>query len=167
MKKIILFALVLGFISTNSQAQQKFNESTANTKKIATKYFNTYLDLDFESLRKMMHQNISFEDPTAKHIFGGVKQEGIENVYKNFKNAYASIIEMKQKNLQAFFSSETGVFKFTITWSYRSNQLNKVITVSMPLVIVLTVNDNKVVKHVDYGDYTEYLKQIKQQQSSK
>ena len=168
MKKNIFLTLVLGllFVSINSKAQQKFKENTATTKEITTKYFTRYLSLEFESLKELMHQDISFQDPTAKYIFGDTKHLGKKNVYENFKKAYAAILEMKSSNLESFFSSNVGVFKFTITWSYK-NRMNKVITVNMPLVVILTIENNKVVKHEDYGDYTKYLKQIKQQQSSK
>lgn len=163
--KILTFFICLICFSNSSIAQQfkQFNDSTANTKSITTSYFKAYMDLDFDAMKKWMHKDISFEDPTSKYIFGSSKHVGKENVYQNFKNDYSSIIEVKKNNIESFFSSNTGVFKFNISWSYKDANNNIVDIKNLPIIVVLTVENNKVIKHVDYGDYNLFISQITQQ----
>lgn len=167
MKNFILLSALLCSLcfSNNSKAQQlkQFNDNTAITKKITTRYFNAYMDLNFETMKKLMHKDISFYDPTSKFIFGSVKVTEKEKVYKNFINNYFSIVDFKKSDLKSFFSSNTGVFKFNLSWSFKEAD-NKIVTIkNMPLVVVLTIENNKVIEHVDYGDYVHFLKQIKGQ----
>lgn len=167
MKNFILLSALLCSLcfSNNSKAQQlkQFNNNTAITKKITTRYFNAYMDLNFETMKKLMHKDISFYDPTSKFIFGSVKVTEKEQVFKNFVNNYSSIVDFKKSDLESFFSSNTGVFKFNLSWSFKEAN-NKIVTIKdMPLVVVLTLENNKVIEHVDYGDYVHFLKQIKGQ----
>ncbi|WP_418510577.1 nuclear transport factor 2 family protein [Corallibacter sp.] len=112
-------------------------------------------------MKKLMHKDISFYDPTSKYIFGSIKVIGKDEVFKNFVGNYSAIIDFKKSNLESFFSSNTGVFKFNLSWKFKEAD-NKVVTIKdMPLVVVLTVENNKVISHVDYGDYTYFVKQIK------
>jgi hypothetical protein len=167
MKNFILLSVLLCSLcfSNNSKGQQlkQFNDNTAITKKITTSYFNAYMDLDFETMKKLMHKDISFFDPTSKFIFGSVKVTEKEKVYKNFLNNYSSIVDFKKSNLESFFSSNTGVFKFNISWSYKDANNNIVDIKNLPIIVVLTVENNKVIKHVDYGDYNLFISQITQQ----
>mgnify|MGYP005991290923 CR=1 FL=1 len=165
MKNRILIALL--FVSTVLMAQKKpsFDEATAKTKVITIKYFNDYLKLDFEVLKSQMDNDISFNDTTAKLILGVGLVEGKVKVFENFKKTYASIVEMKSEPIRTMFSSNVGVFEIELTYKFKISA-DKTITISkMPLIVILTVKDGKVIKHRDYGDYNYFLKQYKAQLS--
>lgn len=144
----------------NAQQKNPFSERTALTEEIATKYFNNYMAIDWSNLADLMHNDISFEDPTAEILFGFKKPIGKENVLKNFRDTFVGITNMTPKLIRTFFSGDNGVFEMDLSFSFKNRQ-NGITTISMPLVVVISVKDGKVIEHRDYGDYREYLKQLK------
>ena len=70
-KKIFILAIILLPIPILAEKSTVFRDNTDITKEITTNYFNAYMGLDFDSMKTMMHDNISFEDPTARFVFGG------------------------------------------------------------------------------------------------
>lgn len=150
------------FMSTSIHAQASFTESTSLTEQITTKYFEDYFNLDFDAMEDNMHDDISFHDPTAELIMGSKLVEGKVNVYENFKKSYASIIEMKQESIRTIFSSNTGIFEIIIKWKLNAGP-DKEVAIEMPLIIVLTIKDGKVIEHRDYGDYNFFMEQYQSQ----
>ncbi len=120
------------------------------------------MGLDFDSMKTMMHDNISFEDPTARFVFGGSKIENKVSVYENFKESYAAISEMNQQTVRTIFSSSTGIFEIDLEWKMK-NGPDKIITINMPLIVVLTVENGKIISHLDYGDYNYFIEQYNNQ----
>jgi len=161
-KKLLFMALTLVSISIYAQKSTTFNDSTTICKGVTSKYFNAYIDLDFDTMMSFMHDGISFQDPTARFVFGGKKVEGKINVYENFKKSYASIIEMKQETIRTIFSSNTGIFEINLVWALK-NGPDKLITINMPLIVVLTIENGKVIEHRDYGDYNYFIEQYNHQ----
>tara|TARA_R110002049_G_scaffold297504_1_gene486465 strand:+ start:71 stop:601 length:531 start_codon:yes stop_codon:yes gene_type:complete len=159
-----LFFILLTFVSISAFAQKStiFNDSTSITKEITSKYFNAYFNLDFDTMKSIMHDKISFHDPTAKFLFGGKKVMGKIDVYDNFKKSYAAIIEMKQKTIRTIFSSNTGVFELNLVYKF-NNGPDQIITIEMPLIVILTVEDGKVIEHRDYADYNYFMEQYNNQ----
>lgn len=145
-----------------AQKSTLFKQTTTLSKEIATKYFNAYMKLEFDTMKPLMHDSISFQDPTARFLFSGKKIEGKSNVYENFKKAYGSIIEMKQETIRTIFSSNTGIFEINLVWILK-NGPDKTITIKMPLIVVLTIEKEKVIKHRDYGDYNYFIEQYNRQ----
>ena len=113
-------------------------------------------------MKELMHDSISFQDPTAKLVFGGKKVEGKSNVYENFKKSYAAIIEINADTTRTIFSSKTAVFELNLTWKFKSAK-DREIEIKMPLVIILSVSDGKVIEHRDYGDYNYFVEQYNMQ----
>jgi hypothetical protein len=162
-KNIILVTALFFAITANAQKQLSFTEVTANTKEITTSYFNDYINLDFESMRPQMHDDISFNDTTAKLIFGTELVAGKAKVFENFKKNYAAIVEMKSETIRTIFSSNVGIFEIELTYRFKAGP-EKIITITkMPLVITLTVKDGKIMEHRDYGDYTHFIVQYSSQ----
>ena len=162
MRKIILVVL---FITVQVSAQQKlsFRDVTENTKEITTSYFNNYINLDFDALEKLANNNISFNDTTAKLIFGIELIEGKTKVFENFKKTYAAIIEMKADIIRTIFSSNVGVFELELTYKFKAGPETVITIRKMPLVVTLTVKDGKIIEHRDYGDYNHFLEQYNSQ----
>lgn len=147
-------------------SQSNFKIVSAQTEKIAERYFNNYMALDFDANADLMHDSISFTDPTAKLIFAGKYIEGKANVLANFKTAYASIQKMNFKVNKRIFSSYTAVFELDLHWEFTTEQTGKLIKIDMPLIVILTVKNGKVFEHRDYGDYHHFLKQYNEQSKS-
>ncbi len=158
----IVAIMLLMSTSINAQKKESFSESTATTKKITSKYFLDYFKLDFNTMKDAMHDDISFHDPTAELIMGTKLVEGKANVFESFKKSYAAIIEMRQEPIRTIFSSNTGIFEIIIKWKFKAGP-EKIIAIEMPLIVVLTIKEGKVIEHRDYGDYNYFLKQYKNQ----
>lgn len=164
LRKISILITTFCFtIAMNAQKKLSFSDVTANTKEITTKYFNDYINLDFEAMKNQASDDISFDDTTAKLIFGIELVQGKKMVFENFKNTYAVIIEMKAAIKRTIFSSNIGIFEIELTYKFEASA-DKIITISkMPLIVTLTVKDGKIIEHRDYGDYNHFLDQYKKQ----
>ncbi len=160
---IFIFTLI-AVGAVDAQPPKEFLDTTAKTKEVATKYFDLYMAMDWDRLETMLHLDSSFQDPTAALIFSGEKESGKAAMMKKFREGYASLTSMKAKLSRTFFSSSVGVFELDLTFGFRNRQKG-ITTITMPLVVVITVRDGKVIEHRDFGDYTEYLKQLKAAQA--
>jgi len=160
----LITSLILSQGNIHAEENKAFKEATNISKKAMNKYFAAYFDLDFKRMKKLMHDDISFDDPTARFVFGGDKIVGKNNVYNAFKKAYASIIEIKQTPIRTIYSSNVGVFEVDISYKFRDGP-DKIITINMPLVIILTYQDGKIIEHRDYADYHFFLEQYNDQRS--
>ncbi|MGH9946287.1 MAG: nuclear transport factor 2 family protein [Pyrinomonadaceae bacterium] len=167
MKKYAILLILFAAFAANAQ-QNKFAETTAATKGIATKYFDLYMAMDWDKMEPLMHADITFEDPTAHGMFGDKRPVGKADVLKNFREGYASLTGMKAKLSRTFFSSNAAAFELDLIFGFRNRQ-NGITTITMPLVVTLLIKDGKVIEHRDFGDYTEYVRQVKasQEKSSK
>lgn len=165
-KYLILLIFVATTIAVNAQQKSPFPERTLLTEDVATKYFNHYMAIDWDKLSLLMHDDISFEDPTAELLFGEKKPVGKTNVLKNFRDTFIAITNMTPKLTRTFFSGDNGVFEMDLSFSFKDRQ-NNTVTIQMPLVAVITVKDGKVIAHRDYGDYREYIKQLRALQEKK
>ena len=159
-----IFVILLAFVSifNYSQSNSMFKDSTSLSKDVTTRYFNAYMNLDFKSMKLVMHDSITFYDPTAKLVFGGNKIKGKTKVYEYFLNSYASIIEMKQSTIRTIFSSNTGVFELNFVYKFK-NGSGQIFTIDMPLIVILTIKNGKIIEHRDYADYNYFMKQYNQQ----
>lgn len=164
LKKISILVMTLCFtITMNAQKKVSFSEVTANTKKITTKYFNDYINLDFDAMKQQASDDISFDDATAKLIFGIELIKGKTKVFENFEKTYAGILEMKANIKRTIFSSNVGIFEIELAYKFKTRK-NKIITISkMPLIVTLTVKDDNIIEHRDYADYNVFLEQYKKQ----
>lgn len=166
MTKYVIILILIATITVGAQNPQKneFIDATARTREIATRYFDLYMAMDWDKLETMLHADGSFQDPTAALLFSGEKESGKAAMMKKFREGYASLTSMKADLSRTFFSSSVGVFELDLTFGFRNRQ-NGITTITMPLVVVITVKDGKVIEHRDYGDYTEYLKQLRAAQA--
>ncbi|HRH43643.1 MAG TPA: nuclear transport factor 2 family protein [Pyrinomonadaceae bacterium] len=159
-KYAIILILLLTAFAANAQQKNPFQEKTEVAQVIATQYFNHYMAIDWDKLGALMHDDITFDDVTAELLFGEKKPVGKENVLKNFRDTFVAITNMTPKLTRTFFSGSIGVFEMDLSFSFKNRQ-NGITTITMPLVVVITVKDGKVISHRDYGDYREYLKQLR------
>lgn len=155
----ILCSLVLFAQTPRSTA---FADTTERTRTVAERYMQYYLTMDVQAMGALMHDAITFEDPTARLIFGSQKHEGKDSVLAAMRMSVNSITGMRPEHIRQFASGNTLVSELTLRWSFLSRS-GKTVTITTPLVIVLMVQDGKVIWHRDYGDYTTFRRQYEEQ----
>lgn len=153
--------LVLSNFELQAQGVSKFNEETKTTEQITMDYFQKYLSLNFDELAKLMHQDVSFHDPTANMLMGNELAKSKDSVLAYFKTNY-TIYDTHFPITQSFFSGTVGVIQTNLQWKFKGRQGN-IFQFEMPLVVVLTVKDGKVIEHRDYGDYRIFIAQMEKQ----
>jgi ketosteroid isomerase-like protein len=163
MKRTILsFCLLLVVFA--STAQTKYSKITSETERVTKEYIKNYFDFNFDKLKEYMHDSITFQDPTAKFVFSGKLVEGKETLYKFFTNNYASIHSSEVEIQREIVSSGVGIYEINLTWSFANDNPKKEIVIEkMPMVIVLSTKDGKVIQHRDYGDYKVFIQQYENQ----
>lgn len=161
--KILVTAFLLIMSPAAIAQRPSFRDSTAMTKTIASQYFEGYMAMKFDEMAKLMHDHISFDDPTSRYAVGWDKVEGKEQVLNFFRKNYSSIIEFKPTLQRSYFSSNDAVFQMDLTFKFTMEGKKDPLTITMPLTTVITVKGNKVIAHRDLGDYVVYMQQLRAQ----
>jgi limonene-1,2-epoxide hydrolase len=163
MKKLLIISFLF-IVSLSLYSQPNFEVITKSTEEVAQKYFKHYFDLEFDQLELLMHDSISFQDPTAEFVFSGELIKGKAPLMEFFKTNYASIIGMNTQINRSIISSGVALFEIDLTWSFEGNTPDEKVTIKkMPLVIILKIKDGKVIEHRDYGDYRVFMEQYRSQ----
>jgi ketosteroid isomerase-like protein len=163
MRNLIFATILCSFVlSAQTPRSTAFDDTTERTRTVAERYMQYYLTMDVQAMGALMHDAITFEDPTARLIFGSQKHEGKDSVLAAMKQAVNSITGMTPDHIRQFASGNTLVSELTLRWSFRSRS-GKPVSITTPLVIVLMVQDGKVIWHRDYGDYTTFRRQYEEQ----
>ncbi|NUN68232.1 MAG: nuclear transport factor 2 family protein [Bacteroidetes bacterium] len=163
MKSCIILTILCSFVlSAQTPRSTAFADTTERTRTVAEQYLRHYFTMDFDAMGALMHEAITFEDPTARMIFGSQKHEGKDSVLAAMQKVVGSITGMSPDHIRQFASGNTLVSELTLRWSFRSRS-GKPVTITTPLVIVLMVQDGKVIWHRDYGDYTTFRRQYEEQ----
>ena len=159
-KWLFSFVFVLIHFSSFAQQNNKFEETTKNTEQICNKYILAYFNMQFDEMATYMHDDFSFQDPTASLLFGWQFVTPKDTALHFFKTNYSSLLDMKPKFVREFFSGEQAIYEMNLVFSFYANEKKDIISIEMPLVTVLSLKDNKVIEHRDYGDYREYRRQL-------
>ena len=133
---------------------------TAASAPVADAYFAAYTSRDWDALEPLLAEDASFQDPTATHIFGGVLSEGRDAMMQRFRIGYAGISHMAFVTNRVLHSGETAIYEGALHWGLDLGDGTLVDSVT-PMVIVLTVEDGKVVRHRDYVDYAPFLHAVR------
>ncbi len=163
MRNLIILTILCSFVlSAQTPRSTAFADSTKRTRSVAERYMQHYLSMNVEAMGALMHDAITFEDPTARLIFGSQKHEGKDSVLAAMQMSVKSITGMTPDHIRQFASGNTLVSELTLRWSFLSRS-GKPVTITTPLVVVLMVQDGKVIWHRDYGDYTTFRRQYEEQ----
>ena len=136
-----------------------FEQASAETARVAEAYFIAYASMDWDTLEPMLHDEVSFADPTAKQIFQGIDLVGKDAVIGLFRQYNQSLEAMSFTKDKMIASGDTAMMIGTLDWTMRIAGGKKVRTL-MPISTVITVKDSKVIAHRDYGDYREFTKAL-------
>lgn len=169
MKKTLTLILLL-VLSSFSFGQT--NESKNQT--FALEYMQAYGKWDFDTMKTFYAEEVHFEDPTAKAAFQqDFIFDGKENVYQFFKTVFKD----KFKNdkppyvnfvIEKVFTSGkhtiiNSTFECVLPNAWFQEKTNETILIAIPFVTILTIENGRITKHIDYGNYTKYFEQIKAQ----
>lgn len=149
-------AILLPLMGGLAQAQSGTETEMTEAERVARAYMEAYSNVDFDAMGQLMAEDIVFEDPTsipAGH--SGIHREGREAVLQGFR-------EFEQRDhpitlgLQwgiVYESNDRVIFMGQVQARFPSRQRNRDVIWASPQTSVVTVEDGRVVHHVDYADY--------------
>lgn len=137
-----------------------YSAITAATAPVADAYFAAYIANDWDALEPRLADSATFQDPTAKRIFGGVLSEGRAAIMERFRTGYASLTHMEFTKNRSLISDESALYEGALHWGMDLGDGTLVDCVT-PMVILLTVVDGKVIRHTDYVDYAPFTAAVR------
>jgi hypothetical protein len=137
-------------------------------------YIEAYGNWDFDKMKTFYSEDIHFEDPTAKEAF---KQsfvfDGKENVYNFFKNVFKDRFKNDKPPYVDFiieriytsgsYTIVNSTFECVLPISWFKENSDETVLISIPFTTILTIENDLIKRHIDYGDYTKYFEQINAQ----
>lgn len=147
-------------LSAQTAPKQDYAAVGAATAPVADAYFAAYTSRDWDALEPLLAEGASFQDPTATHVFGGVLSEGRSAMMERFRVGYAGITHMEFAMDRRLVSAETAIYEGALHWGLDLGNGTSVDSLT-PMVIVLTVEGGKVVRHRDYVDYAPFIAAVR------
>lgn len=128
-----------------------FDENTESTRDVADRYRDAYLSGDLTTQAWLMHDDIVFQDPTARVIgeAEGSPIEGAKTLIKRRRPMYEGVDSFELQIDRSFYANHHAVYMGTV--SYRLKTGPKFV---QPGVLALEVRDGKVRRHWDFVDYS-------------
>lgn len=140
-----------------AQAPEPLAATSAATARVAEGYFEAYIARDWDRLAPLLAEGGGFADPTAEPLFGKVEVTGKRATIDFFRTNYAAIRHMQFNRKRAFFSGRHAVFEGTLDWTLDIGGGKEAITLDMPFVTILRIEDGLVVEHRDFADYQPFV----------
>jgi len=140
-----------------AQKTEPLASTSAATARVAEKYFEAYIARDWDRLAPLLAEGGGFADPTAEPVFGKVEVTGKRATIDYFRTNYAAIRHMQFNPTRAFFSGRHAVFEGTLDWTLALGGGKEAVTLAMPFVTILRIEDGLVVEHRDFADYQPFV----------
>ncbi|WCL55253.1 nuclear transport factor 2 family protein [Gimibacter soli] len=157
---VVAFALLAVPATGAEETRPTYSGTTEVTAPVADAYFKAYIARDWDALEPLLADAASFEDQTARLVFGGVAREGRLAMMDLFRNGYASIKDMSFNPLRTIHSADFGLYEGVLHWEI---DVNGVIVISeTPFVTIVKVLEGKVIEHRDFVDYAPFIAAWKQ-----
>ena len=137
--------------------EQVYISNGETTRRVAEIYFDAYIRRDWTVIEGLIGEDGGFSDPTAEQIFGTKPHRGKAETIKGFRSGYAGITTMSANITRTVFSSSYALFEGTLDWTLKLQSGKIIDTKEMPIVVILTIKDGKVVDHKDYADYRSFI----------
>jgi len=131
----------------------------------AKAYLEAYAAFDVDALREFWHDDVVFQDPTARLIGDGQRSEGIDAVAALITRISdsGSVLDFSIEPVLEFASNHHAVFAgtthFTLTGASLGLDVESV-SVEQPIVVALEVRDGRVHEHLDFTDYTVLAEKV-------
>jgi len=151
LKKLVL---ICALASSPAFAQEAKPADGAGTMTVAKEYIEAYSALDIDRLAELADEDIHFTDPTNVNNPDAADQRGRDAVIANFRRMPeqfgATSLNFEIEN--AFESGGVAVFQGVMTMTVPIEN-ERTYNWRARVVSVLTVEDGKVIRHIDYADY--------------
>lgn len=150
-------AIAIPVAAQESEAPERsYAEIGAETAPVADAYFAAYTSRDWDALEQLLAEDASFDDPTATHVFGNIRSDGRAAMMERYRVGYSGVTHMEFSTSRRLISAESAIYEGVLHWGLDLGGGTLVDSVT-PMVIVLTVEDGKVVRHRDYIDYAPFI----------
>ena len=143
-----------------AQERQSYSAVGEATAPVADAYFAAYTGRDWDALEPLLADEASFQDATATHVFGGVLSEGKPAMMERFRVGYEGITHMRFETERRLVSGNFAIYEGALDWGLDLGDGKSVDSVT-PMVIVIEVQDGKVVRHRDYVDYAPFIAAVR------
>ena len=162
---VAALALALNFVP-RPQDSSAPDQATDPLLTIAESYLERLCAQDFEALKPLLDQNALFEDPTRVTLTGRVERiEGraalLEHFAQNTKGKGASEVEI----VETFVTGEHVVMRLNYKSKasgevIRAQKGNESVSILIPAVTILRIQNERIVHHLDHVDYASILRQV-------
>lgn len=166
LRSLALSALVLAApaaFATSLDGDELFSQERAylarsdQTKAVAEPYFSAYIARDWGALETLMHSEMSWRDPTAEQLFSGMTVLGKGKALNHLRKIFSGISHMEAHVTRSLFSANHAIFESTLDWTSALGNGKSMTIRSTPFVVVLRIQDGKVIEHTDYADYHGFI----------
>ncbi|GAB4511375.1 MAG: hypothetical protein Tsb004_15730 [Allomuricauda sp.] len=140
------------------------NLSAQDLKAIGEKYLESYFAIDLDAVEGYLSDDIIWSDPTWAEMDPSSKPiVNKQNVIAHFKTAFDGISNIEHEVDHFFTSANIVVAEGFISYHWTSQE-GKVFKFKIREVTILVFDENnKVVKHTDYGDFKTWGEQYREQ----
>ena len=160
----IIFLVIIQ--STFSQSESIDNET------LATKYLALYTSMNFDEIASYYNESSIFEDPTSSFFSQNSTYEiktGPDSIIAFLQEGFSKIsdisYEIDTKYNVGVVNYTSGIlnYKFEIS----TNGETKKLDFELPLTIILTIKEGKIVHHQDIANYKVWYEQYARQLEQK
>lgn len=126
------------------------------TAPVADAYFDAYIALDWDRLEPLLADNATFQDRTAEQLFTSLKKDGKVDIMKGFRENYSGLTKMIFRKSRVLHSGAYAIYEGDLEWGVKY-PAGRVVESVTPFVVILKVENGKVVEHRDWVDYGPFL----------
>lgn len=153
----ILGLLILGVASkATAQTQQHVLDA-----EVAEKYMNTYGASNIQGLREFLADNAVFDDPSSHFEGADAIVEGLTTVFSDITRLEFDLITKYRSGNQFVYS---GLIDFKMILALSAEQRQE-FSFKLDFMVVLKIENGKVLHHTDYIDSEAFKQQLKAQLS--
>ena len=150
--RTVSLVVILTYSGTQSAAEP------LNNSEIGVRYLNALYAFDYAELGKLLDANAVFEDPTAVVVSPDMtwRFEGRDAILDFVRQTGASIVDAEYRVMSEFSTGEFVVFNMEYSTVFDGEMLGtpgQELSVELPAVTILRIQDGLVTRHTDYVDY--------------
>ena len=160
----LISGLAVGLVGADAAlAAEKEPPPSDPVQAVAMDYLETLYRFDFDSLSELASPDLILEDPTAAFTTGEpLRLEGLAAVVDVFRS-FAETVDSVELKIEHTFTSGDHVVAYlefvTVGDGAFAGRPGVQISLRVPVVTVLRVQDGRVTHHLDHADYESMLRQ--------
>ncbi|WP_243919015.1 nuclear transport factor 2 family protein [Novosphingobium beihaiensis] len=143
-----------------AETPPRYDQVTQASTPVADAYFAAYIARDWDKLETLLDDEASFQDESAELVFGGLRSQGKAAMMKRFREGYASLTHMSFKPQRTFHAGHIAIYEGDLDWGLDIGD-GVVVESETPMVVILRVEDGKIVRHRDNVDYAPFLARLR------